>query len=83
MNFSAGPEISACGMVFSARLLEGGSERGAPVGVLIGRNGGRQKIPTAEYSNGDFGLSELTTWRNPNILKLFYGSYTMLNDQLF
>ena len=44
LNFSVGPEIGMCGHMgkyFSARLpLEGRSERGAPVGVLFGRNGG-------------------------------------------
>ena len=48
VNFSAGPEIGACGCVgryFLARLPpEVRSEGDALVGVLFGRNGGHQKI---------------------------------------
>ena len=72
------------GRYFQARLPpKGRSERGAPVGVLVGQNGGHwKKLLTAEYSNKRCGLPELTTRRNPNpsILKLFYGSDTMLRE---
>ena len=48
VNFSIGPEIGTCGQMgryFPARLLsKGRSERGAPIGVFVGRNGGRRKI---------------------------------------
>ena len=43
-----------------------------------------QGIPTvAGYSDGGSGLPELITGRNPNpsILKLFYGSDTMLREK--
>ena len=42
----------------------------------------REKLPTAEYSNGGYGLPKLTTERNPkiSILKLFYGFDTMLRE---
>ena len=46
MNFSAGPEIDACGRVgryFLARLPpEGRSEGGTPIGVLFVQNGSRR-----------------------------------------
>ena len=45
---STGLKIGACGRVgryFPARLPpEGRSKRGAPIGVLFGRNGGHRKI---------------------------------------
>ena len=73
------------GSYFPERIpLESRSERGAFVGVLVGRNGGcRKKLPVAEYSDGGCGLLELTTRRNsnPSILKLFYGSNTMLREK--
>ena len=72
------------GRYFLVRLpSEGRSERGAPVGVLVGRNGGRRKKLLATwYSDSGCGLPELITRRNPNpsILKLFYGSDTMLRE---
>ena len=41
---------------------EGRLERGALVGVLVGRNGGRwKKSPTTKYFDGGYGLLELTT----------------------
>ena len=88
MNFSTGPEIGECGRMgryFSAMLpLEGRSERGTPIAVLVGRNGGRRKkLSTIEYYDNSRGLPELTTHRNPNpsILKLFYGSDTMCREK--
>ena len=90
MNFSAEPEISACGHVgryFPARLpSKGRLESDAPVGVLVGRNRGRRKkLSAVEYSDGGCGLPELTTWRNPNpiFLKLFYDSDTMLKEKKY
>ena len=88
VNFNAEPEIDArgrwVGRYFQAKLPpKGRLERGTPVGVLVGRNGGHwKKLLTAEYSNNSCGLPELTTRRNPNpsILKLFYGSDTMLRE---
>ena len=71
------------GRFFSTRLpLEGRSERGALVGVLVGRNGGRQKISPKKVFDDGCGLPGLTTWRNPNpsIFKLFYGYDTMLRE---
>ena len=75
------------GKYFPAMLpSEGRSERGAPIGVLVSRNGGRRKkLPIAGYSNNSCGLSELTTRRNPipSILKLFYGSNIMLREKKY
>ena len=72
------------GRYFPTRLPpKGRSERGTPVGVLVGHNGGhRKKLSAAEYSDNGCGLPELTTQQNPNpsILKLFYGSDTMLRE---
>ena len=88
MNFSIGLEIGTCGLVgryFPTRIPpEGRSERGAFVGVLVGRNGGRlKKLSAAEYSDDYCRLPELTTRRNPNpsILKLVYGSDTILREK--
>ena len=56
VNFSVGSEIGACGCVgrcFRTRLpLEGRSERGVPVGVLVGRNGGRRTISSEKVARG-------------------------------
>ena len=43
----------------------------------------RKKLPAAGYSDGGCGLPELITRRNlnPSILKLFYGSDTMLREK--
>ena len=71
------------GRYFLARLApEGRSERGAPVGVLVDRNGGPWKISLENLTDG-CGLSELITRRNlnPSILKLFYDSDTMLREK--
>ena len=76
--------MDAWGGIFLTRLpLEGRSERGTPVGVLVDRNGGCRKILSRKVVDGDCGLPELTTRRNPNpsILKLFYGSDTMLREK--
>ena len=56
------------GRYFSARLPpKGRSERGAPVSVLVNRNGGHWKnFPAVGYSDGGSGLPELITRRNPN-----------------
>ena len=56
VNFSARPKIGVCGRMgryFPARLpSEGRSERGAPVGVLVGQNGGCRKISPEKVAGG-------------------------------
>ena len=56
VNFSTGSEIGACGCVgryFPARFpSKGRSEGEAPVGVLLGRNGGRRKISLVKFASG-------------------------------
>ena len=63
MSFNAGLEIGVCRRVekyFPARLpSEGRSERDVLVGVLVGRNRGRQKkLPATGYSDDDCGFRE-------------------------
>ena len=63
VNFNAETEIRSCGCVggyFPTRLpLEGRSERGAPIGVLVGWNGGnRKKLLAIGCSNGGSGFCE-------------------------
>ena len=56
VNFSARSKIGVCGHVgryFPAMVpSEGRSEGGAPVGVLFGRSGGRQKILPVKVADG-------------------------------
>ena len=65
VNFNARLEISACQSMqkcFPARLSpKGRSERDAPVGVLVGWNGGCQKkLSAAGCSNGGCGFREVS-----------------------
>ena len=57
---TADRRLAHVGRYFPMRLPpEGRSERGAPIGVLFGRNGGRRKmLPAAKYSeSSDDGLA--------------------------
>ena len=55
VNFSARLKIGACGCMrryFSARLPPEGRLERAPIGVLVGQNGGRRKILPKKVVNG-------------------------------
>ena len=52
-------------------------------GMEVAKKSHRKKLSAVRYSDDSCGLPELITQRNPNpnILKLFYGSDTMLREK--
>ena len=89
VNFNARSEIGVWGVIFRRGFHWKVDQREALLLVcssaemeVVGKSR-RKKLLASEYSDGDCGLLELTTRRNPNpsILKLFYGSNTMLREK--
>ena len=89
VNFNAGSEIGVWGGIFWLGF-HWKVDRREPFLLVcssaINEISGKfrwKMLPAAKYSDGGCGLPRLTTWRNPNpsILKLFYGSDTMLREK--